>query len=190
MFELCRRLVDLSSFAICASLIMHLVCLPPTPPPPPKKNEWKCGPESEAHEDGNRTCIQWKQWRELWRTFVFQRRPPFEGPECCTRGAAELGWRSMWRKQIKGRWQSMFQNFPLLSEKSIASISCTPVWQFGYFAADLVTYWSCNQYFWSKVSVTGKFSNKINFGSYPGFPLMNSTMRITRSVTQTVLLFR
>ena len=33
MFELCRWLVDLTSFAICASsLIIHLVRLPPTPP--------------------------------------------------------------------------------------------------------------------------------------------------------------
>ena len=48
MFELCRRLVDLTSFAICASsLIIHLIRLPqtslsplpPPPPPPPKKSK-------------------------------------------------------------------------------------------------------------------------------------------------------
>ena len=49
MFELCRRLVDLTSFAICgSSLIIHLIRLPqtsrsplppPPPPPPPKKSK-------------------------------------------------------------------------------------------------------------------------------------------------------
>ena len=44
MFELCRRLVDLTSFAICASsLIIHLIRLPQTSlsplPPPPKKSK-------------------------------------------------------------------------------------------------------------------------------------------------------
>ena len=47
MFELCRRLVDPSSFAICASLIMHLVCLPPHPSPPQKKKMSKNADRSQ-----------------------------------------------------------------------------------------------------------------------------------------------